>query len=165
MNQIRVLLVDDHEIVRFGLRTAFEAEPDIRVAGEAGDGAEAVRMAVALRPSVVVLDIRMGAMDGIEACRQIKASPKTHDIPVIFLTSLESATDEEHGLSLGASDFIHKPFSPPVVLARVKNHLMLASALRDLRRHNEMLESVVAARTREVVRQAEQLARRNRVVS
>jgi len=116
------------------------------------------------RPDLILLDVMMPGIDGFEVCRRVKAAPDLHDIPLLFLTSLESAADEEHGLSLGAEDFIHKPFSPPVVLARVRNHLKLAQASRFLRDRNEDLERLVAERTREIVRQSEELMRREQEV-
>ena len=111
------------------------------------------------RPDLMLLDVVMPGMDGFEVCRRIKASSDLRDIPVLLLTSLESAADEEYGLSLGADDFIHKPYSPPVVLARVNNHLKLARASRLLRDRNEDLERLVAERTREILCQSEQLVR------
>jgi len=116
------------------------------------------------RPDLILLDVMMPGIDGFEVCRRVKAAPGLQDIPLLFLTSLESAADEEHGLSLGAEDFIHKPFSPPVVLARVRNHLKLAQASRFLRDRNEDLERLVAERTREIVRQAEELMHREQEV-
>lgn len=113
---------------------------------------------------LILMDVMMPVMDGYEACRRVKADPATRDIPVIFLTSLESATDETEGLALGAEDFIHKPYSPAVVLARVRNHLALAQARRDLELHNRELGRLVAERTREVVHKSEELAHRDRQV-
>lgn len=113
---------------------------------------------------LVLLDVVMPGLDGYEVCRRIKASPVTRDLPVIFLTSLDSAADEERGLSLGALDFIHKPISPPVVLARVRNHLRLSRATHLLRTRNEDLERLVAERTREILRQSEELMRREQQV-
>jgi putative two-component system response regulator len=107
----------------------------------------------------MLLDVVMPGMDGFEVCRRVKAAPGLRDMPVLLLTSLDSAADEEYGLSLGADDFIHKPYSPPVVLARVNNHLKLARASRQLRDRNEDLERLVAERTREILLQSEQLIR------
>jgi len=111
------------------------------------------------RPDLMLLDVVMPGMDGFEVCRRVKASSDLRDIPVLLLTSLDSAADEEYGLSLGADDFIHKPYSPPVVLARVNNHLKLAHASRLLRDRNHDLERLVAERTREILCQSEQLIR------
>lgn len=106
---------------------------------------------------LILLDVVMPGLDGFEACRQLKALPATSDIPVIFLTSLGSPADEEQGFSLGAADFIHKPFSPAIVLARVRNHIQLARTTQLLRTRNEDLERQVAERTREILSQAEEL--------
>jgi putative two-component system response regulator len=110
---------------------------------------------------LILLDVMMPGLDGFEVCRRLKSSPRYCEIPVIFLTGLDSQADEEYGLSLGAVDFIHKPFSPAVVLARVRNHLQLSVATRALRAYSEDLERLVAERTREVVRQTQELARRD----
>ncbi|MFO1371291.1 MAG: response regulator [Candidatus Competibacteraceae bacterium] len=110
---------------------------------------------------LILLDVMMPDLDGFEVCRQLKSSPRFCEIPVIFLTSLDSHADEERGLSLGAVDFIHKPFSSAVVLARVRNHLQLSMATRTLRAYSEDLERRVAERTREVIRQARELTRRD----
>ena len=70
---IRLLLVDDHEVVRLGLRAVFANVPDVQVVGEAGDGAEAIRLARRVRPDVVLLDIRLPDGSGVEVCREIRA--------------------------------------------------------------------------------------------
>jgi putative two-component system response regulator len=106
---------------------------------------------------LILMDVVMPEMDGFEACRRIKAEPLLKHIPLLFLTSLESAADEELGLSLGAEDFIHKPFSPSVVLARVKNHLELARARRRLRNRNVELEYLVEERTRDLLHEKQQV--------
>jgi putative two-component system response regulator len=108
---------------------------------------------------LILLDVVMPRLDGFEACRRLKTSNTQRDIPVVFLTGLDSAADEEYGLSLGAEDFIHKPFSPPVVLARVRNHLALSRATRDLRDRNENLEHLVEERTREILLKTSELIR------
>ena len=108
---------------------------------------------------LILLDVLMPVMDGFEACRRLKMEEVTRNIPVVFLTGLDSAADEEFGLSMGAEDFIHKPFSPPVVLARVRNHLALSRATRDLRLRNENLEHLVAERTSEIRLQSDELLR------
>lgn len=95
-------------------------------------GARALKIARSdTPPSLILLDIMMPEMDGHEVCRQLKADERTRDIPVIFLTASHESSDEQLGLELGAVDYITKPISPPIVLARVKNHLALKQ-LRDL---------------------------------
>ena len=89
------------------------------------DGPEALKTALADTPDLILLDVVMPGMTGLEVCVQLKKDARTADIPVIFITSLNLEMDEELGLSLGAIDFISKPFSPPVVRARVKNHIKL----------------------------------------
>ena len=123
----------------------------------ASNGIEGLDLATRYPTDLILLDVMMPGLDGYEVCRRLKANPDTRDIPVVFLTSLVSAVDEEYGLSLGAEDFIHKPVSPPVVLARVRNHLLLANAKRELKRHNGELELLVAERTQEIVRRDQQL--------
>ena len=81
------------------------------------------------KPDMVLLDVMMPGMDGYEVCRRLKENPKTADIPVIFLTAKGDADDEEKGFEVGAVDYIHKPFSAPIVLARVKTQLALRDAL------------------------------------
>lgn len=110
---------------------------------------------------LILLDVVMPMPDGYTLCRWLKSGPLTRDIPVIFLTSLESSTDEAFALSLGAEDFIHKPLSQAVVLARVRNHLLLAQARKSLQDQNRTLERLVAERTRKIQEQADELARRS----
>jgi putative two-component system response regulator len=114
------------------------------------DGQEGLNLANSQTIDLILLDVMMPGIDGFEVCRQLKANAATRDIPVIFLTSLESAADEERGLSLGAEDFIHKPVSPPVMLARVRNHLLLANTKHELKRHIDQLELLVEKRTEEI---------------
>ena len=73
------------------------------------------------RPDLILLDIMMPGMDGYEVCERLKIDPHTADIPVIFLTAKVQVEDEEHGLHLGAVDYITKPISPPIVLAQGRN--------------------------------------------
>jgi putative two-component system response regulator len=102
-------------------------------------------------PDLILLDIMMPGMDGYEVCQQLKANPHTADIPVIFLTAKAQVEDEEKGLKLGAVDYITKPISPPIVLARVATHLTLKNARQFLQDRNAYLEEEVQRRTREIV--------------
>ena len=82
-------------------------------------------------PDLILLDIMMPGMSGYEVCEQLKQDPATSNIPIIFLTAMNAAEDEKKGLDLGAADYLTKPVSPPIVLARVRNHLAF-KRLRDL---------------------------------
>lgn len=117
----------------------------------ANGGAKALKLAAtAPPPDLILLDLMMPEMDGYEVLRRLKADPATADIPVIFLTARAEVEDERMGLSLGAVDYIHKPISPPIVLVRVENQLIVSSARRVLQDQNAVLEAKVAERTREV---------------
>ena len=83
------------------------------------------------RPDLILLDVMMPGMDGYEVCRRLKENPETADVPVIFLTAKIEEGDEELGFQVGAVDYIHKPFSAPVVLARVRTQLALQDALSE----------------------------------
>ena len=117
----------------------------------ANNGEKALKIAAADNPpDLILLDIMMPEMDGYEVCTRLKANEKTRDIPVIFLTAKVEVADETHGLDLGAVDYITKPISPPIVLARVRNHLELKAARDFLKDRNAFLEGEVRKRTREV---------------
>jgi putative two-component system response regulator len=117
----------------------------------ANNGERAIAVASTLPlPDLILLDIMMPGIDGYEVCRRLKAEPRTHDIPVIFLTAKTEVEDEQKGFDVGCVDYITKPISPPIVMARVKTHLLLKSAKDFLKDQNAFLESEVEKRTREV---------------
>ena len=115
-----VLLVDDTPANLSLLSNILKDHYNIKVAN---NGAKALKLAFAAPPDLILLDVMMPDMDGYEVCRQLKSNPDTRDIPVLFLTAKNQPEDEELGLSLGAMDYIHKPISPPIIKARVHNHL------------------------------------------
>ncbi len=94
------------------------------------------------KPDLILLDVMMPEMDGFEVCKRLKENPETKDIPVIFITAKSEVEDETKGLELGAVDFIPKPISPPVVLARVKNQLDLLTAREKLQIQNAELTNI-----------------------
>jgi putative two-component system response regulator len=115
------------------------------------DGKAMLRYVAAGRPvDLFLLDVMMPPPDGYELCSRLRSSIDIDDVPVIFLTALNSLADEEHGLDLGAADYITKPFSPPIVLARVRHHVRLARALRIIAGQNSFLDQRVAERTAEL---------------
>mgnify|MGYP000219838227 CR=1 FL=1 len=101
-------------------------------------------------PDLILLDIMMPDIDGYEVCQRLKQEIRTRDIPIIFLTAKTQVEDEKRGLELGAVDYITKPISPPIVLARVKTQLQLKAAADFLKDQNAYLEQEVASRTREI---------------
>ena len=107
----------------------------------ATNGATTLRIARSDNPpDLILLDIMMSGMDGYEVCRQLKCDARTCDIPVIFLTARAEVEDEKRGLELGAADYITKPISPPIVMARVRTHLDLKAAADFLRDKNQFLK-------------------------
>lgn len=103
-------------------------------------------------PDLILLDVMMPEMDGYETCRRLKDNPQTNHIPVIFLTAKSQVSDEEMGLKLGAVDYISKPISPPIVLARVATQLNLVRARNLLQDQNKNLEGLVKDRTRKLAK-------------
>jgi putative two-component system response regulator len=102
-------------------------------------------------PDIILLDIMMPVMDGYETCRRLKENPETRDIPVVFLTAKAEVEDEMKGFELGAVDYITKPISPPIVLARVQTHLRLKRMQDSLQDQNQFLEAAVQKRTKDLV--------------
>ncbi|MBI5920168.1 MAG: two-component system response regulator [Betaproteobacteria bacterium] len=144
-----ILVVDDAPANLTLMNKLLEPHYKVKVAT---NGENALRIAAAdPPPDLILLDVVMPEMDGYEVCRRIMADDRTRQIPVIFLTAKAELEDERKGLELGAVDYITKPISPPIVMARVKTHLgqkKLADFLRD---NNDFLEQEVAKRTREVM--------------
>lgn len=102
------------------------------------------------KPDLILLDIMMPGLSGYDVIKELKAHAETRGIPVIFLTAMSEAADERKGLELGAADYITKPISPPIVLARVKTQLQNKAATDFLKDQNSFLEGEVAKRTREL---------------
>ena len=117
---IKVLLVDDEGLVRSGFRALLESEDGITVVGEATDGAQAVESARTLRPHVVLMDIRMPTMDGIEAARQIAATRGLEHVRVLILTTYDTDAHVYEGLQAGASGFMLKDAGPAELLHAVR---------------------------------------------
>jgi len=105
---VRILLVDDHPIVRQGLRTLLEGRSGWEVVGEAADGIEALEKVNTLQPDVVVLDVTMPRMNGLEACRLIQQKPKTSGLEVLFVTQHDSPQMMREALDAGARGYVVK---------------------------------------------------------
>jgi DNA-binding NarL/FixJ family response regulator len=117
---IRVLLADDQALVRGGFKALLDAQPDIDVVGEAADGSEAVRLARELVPDVVLMDVRMPGMDGIEATRAIAADSRLCEVRVVILTTFELDEYVFEALRVGASGFLVKDTEPAELVRGVQ---------------------------------------------
>ncbi|HEX2027076.1 MAG TPA: response regulator transcription factor [Nitriliruptorales bacterium] len=117
---IRLVLADDQHLVRAGFRTLLESEDDLAVVGEAQDGVQAVELARRLRPDVVLMDIRMPRLDGIEATRRIAADASLSEVKVVILTTFELDEYVFEALRGGASGFLVKDTEPVELLHAVR---------------------------------------------
>ncbi|WP_436700547.1 response regulator [Nocardioides sp. BYT-33-1] len=117
---ISVLIVDDHQLARSGLRSLIEPEPDLTVAGEAGDGPSAVGLARRLRPDVVLMDLKMPGGDGLAATRSIADDPELAATKIIVLTSYDSDNSVMAALRYGASGYLLKDFEAPALLQSIR---------------------------------------------
>ncbi len=143
-----VLVVDDAQENIDILKSLLSDRYIVKVAT---NGRLALKVAFSPKPpDLILLDVMMPEMDGYEVCRLLKADPRTRSIPVIFVTARSDVADEEYGFSLGAADYIAKPISPSIVLARVKTHLELYD-------HSRLLEALVAEQTGYLVAKAHEL--------
>lgn len=138
----RILVVDDTPDNLYLMSALLEERYEVATA-ESGEQALAI-VASEAPPELVLLDIMMPGMDGYEVLRRLRQNPATSDIPVIFLTALTSIEEEQFGLDLGAVDYITKPISPPVVLARVHTHLERSTNARRLQALSEKLGRYLA---------------------
>lgn len=102
-------------------------------------------------PDLILLDINMPEMNGYDVIKVLKSEERTMNIPVIFLTAKNDMDSELNGLTLGAIDYISKPFSPPLLRRRIETHLLLRSQQADLQRYNEDLKSLVEEKTKTVI--------------
>ncbi|MEV5506989.1 response regulator [Streptomyces orinoci] len=117
---IRVLLADDQALLRSAFRVLVDSEPDMRVVGEAADGAEAVRLARSERPDVVLMDIRMPGTDGLTATREICSDPQLASVHVVMLTTFEIDDYVVRSLRAGACGFLGKGAEPDELLAAIR---------------------------------------------
>jgi DNA-binding NarL/FixJ family response regulator len=118
--QLRVLLVDDQALIRGGLRLILEAQPDLQVVGEAADGESAVHMALRLRPDIILMDVRMPSMDGLEATKRILGEGGAGAPRILILTTFDLDEYVYVALQAGASGFLLKDAAPDQLVAAVR---------------------------------------------
>ena len=146
-----ILIVDDNRDNLTVIGGLLKGEYHVRVANS---GERALQVAVTRPiPDLILLDIMMPGVSGLEICRRLKANPDRRRIPIIFVTAMSSTEDERRGLEIGAVDYITKPISPPIVMARVRTHLALYDQSREL-------AHMVAQRTTELLTTRQQIIRR-----
>jgi serine phosphatase RsbU (regulator of sigma subunit) len=136
MNE-RILIVDDAPAVLQSVAEILKGR-GYQLSAAAG-GAQALELLGRLRPDLILLDVMMPGMDGVETCRRIKETPGGREIPVIFLTGKAETADVVRGFEAGAVDYVAKPFNPPELLARISTHLTIDRLRRSLEEKNQAL--------------------------
>ncbi len=158
MSKLRLIIADDHPVVRAGIRGMVESRPDMEVVGEAGDGREAVRLAVSLSPDVALMDLRMPRMDGVAAIAAIRRqAPSVH---VLVLTTYDTDADILRAIDAGAAGYLLKDaprerlFEAILASARGESSLAPAVAARLMRKVRARGEEALTRREIEVLKQA-----------
>lgn len=155
MKRIRILIADDHPVVRAGLQGMLQNEPDFELVGEASTGKEAVALTVQLRPDVVLLDLRMAELDGVGATLQIRTLQP--DVSVLILTTYDSNTDILRAIEAGATGYLLKDtprdelFAAIRIVAQGKAVLAPTVALRLVQQRQRPVAEMVSARELEVL--------------
>ena len=140
----QVLIVDDEPANIHVLAEALAGLYEVRFATE---GARALELAIANPPDVILLDVVLPGIDGFELLRRLKDAPETRHVPVIFVTAMDQSSDEEHGLLLGAVDYVTKPIRPAIVRARVRTHIELKTQ-RDLLEQRALIDGLTGIANR-----------------
>lgn len=135
--QPRILVVDDEAVNLKVLKQILQDDYRLTFAK---NGVDAIELASREKPNLILLDVMMPGMTGWDVCRQLKATPGTQHIPVIFVTALSDETDEAEGFACGAVDYISKPVSPAIVRARTRTHLSLIRAEQLQNTHLELIQ-------------------------
>ncbi len=147
-NKATILVVDDTPNNLALMSGLLKNQYKVKIAN---NGEKALKIAQAdPLPDLILLDIMMPGLSGYDVIRELKAHPLTREIPVMFITAMSETEDERLGLELGAVDYITKPISPPILLARVETHLKIKRAADFLKDQNAFLEDEVNRRTREI---------------
>lgn len=166
---IRVLLVDDDPLVRSGLSLMLAGSPDLDVVGQAANGAEGLRAAAELRPEVVLMDIRMPGMDGLEATERLLSEPGTRP-KIIILTTFETDDDVLRALGAGASGFLLKDTRPAAIVDAIirvaaGEPMLSPSVTTTLIQQVNALHPISDDRTRHALERLDRLTEREREVA
>ncbi|MCL2139266.1 MAG: response regulator [Treponema sp.] len=143
----KIMLIDDDEIYLDMGRQILENKYSVY---PVPSGEQAFSILKKIIPDLILLDIEMPDIDGYEVIKRLKQDPATKEIPVIFLTSRTDPGNELEGLSLGAIDYLTKPFSPLLLMKRIENHLLISFQKKELTRYNENLQIIVQEQTKEI---------------
>jgi len=145
-NNIIMLIDDDQMCLDMGmeiLRNKYTVYP-------VPSGEQALQILKKVIPDLILLDIEMPVMDGYAVIKKLKQEPETKDVPVIFLTSHNDPGNELDGLSMGAIDYVTKPFSPLLLVQRIENHLSINSQKKELLEYNKSLKEAVETKDKEI---------------
>jgi len=142
-----IMLIDDDEMC---LDMGMEILKNKYTVYPVPSGEQALKILKKVTPDLILLDIEMPVMDGYEVIKKLKLENETKDIPVIFLTSHTDPGNELDGLSMGAIDYVTKPFSPLLLVQRIENHLSIISKKKELLQYNKSLQEAVEEKTKEV---------------
>jgi two-component system response regulator DevR len=157
----RLMIVDDHEVVRMGLRAALDVEPDFTVVAEASNGQEAIEKARAHRPDIVLMDVRMEGIDGIEACRELRS--ELPDTRVLMLTSFAEEETVVAALLAGAAGYVLKNVARSRLLEALRS-VARGESLLDSRITRGVVEKLVASRSGAAAEDDGELTAREREV-
>jgi len=146
-NNKTILIVEDEKLNINVLAELLKDEYKIIVAKTGKDALSRLELS---KVDLILLDIMLPDTDGYSVCRKIKSSDRLKDIPIIFITSKNNVDDEIKGLSMGAIDYITKPFSPPILKTRIETHLKLVEYSRRLKNQNKFLEMMVEKKTKDI---------------
>jgi len=142
-----IMLIDDDEMC---LDMGMEILKNKYTVYPVPSGEQALQILKKVIPDLILLDIEMPVMNGYEVIKKLKREKETKDIPVIFLTSHTDPGNELDGLTMGAIDYITKPFSPLLLVQRIENHLLVISQIKELIRSSKTLQEKVEEKTKEI---------------
>jgi len=142
-----IMLIDDDEMC---LDMGMEILKNKYTVYPVPSGEQALQILKKVVPDLILLDIEMPVMNGYEVIKKLKQEKETKDIPVIFLTSHTDPGNELDGLTMGAIDYITKPFSPLLLVQRIENHLQIISQKKELIQTNKALQETVEEKTKEI---------------